>query len=115
MKTVTLNAYVIISMLISLLAFYSGMLPAGTNPKLIMWFAGAGSFLSIILKVFFPSGTWTGKGASTLFWVVNGGVFLSAVLTSWGGIGLVSATVVTAVVGTVNVLLSYIGVTPNRA
>lgn len=101
-------------MIISLLAFYSGMLPEGTDPKVIMWMAAAGSLLSLVLKQFFPSGVWVGSGMKALFWVINIGVFVSAVLTSWNGIGVIGASVTTMIVGTINVLLSYLGYVPNK-
>lgn len=119
MKTVTINAYMIISILISLLAFYSGILPADTNPKIILWLTAIGSAFGLILKTFFPSGTWAGDGAKWTFYVVNGAVLVSAVATSWGGIGLIAAGTVTAIVGTINILLGSFGYIPgsttNRA
>lgn len=113
MKTTTVNAYMIISMVIALLAFYAGALPSTTDPKLIMWLAGGGSALSIILKQFFPSGTWTGTGASASFYILNGLVVVAAILPSWGELGIISASVASIIVGGLNVLLSYFGYVPN--
>ena len=110
MKTTTLNVYVVISMLASLLAFYANMLPADTNPKIILWMGGISSGLSLVLKYFFPSGTWIGKGWQASFWIVNVLSFICLLLPVWGTMGLVGATTVTAIVGTANILLTALGV-----
>jgi hypothetical protein len=110
MKTTTVNAYVVISMIISLLAFYANLLPEGTNPKIILWMGGISSGLSLFLKYFFPSGTWIGSSWSNTFWIVNVAAFVGLLLPVWGNMGLMSASLVTAIIGTINIILTAFGV-----
>jgi hypothetical protein len=110
MKTLSINVNTILLIVIALLAFYTKALPADTNPKVILWMMAAGSALSLVAKTLFPSGQWIGKGQQAAFWVLNIGVILSGVLTDWGGIGLVNASFVAMAIGTINVLLTGLGV-----
>lgn len=110
MKTTTVNIYVVLSMIVSLIAFYTHMLPEGTNPKIILWLGGVSSALSMFLKYFFPSGTWVAKGWSITFWIVNIVAFLSVVLPVWGDMGLIKASIVTGVIGSLNIILTAFGV-----
>lgn len=112
MKTISVNVSMILSMLITFLAFYSSNVV--TDPKIILWMTAAGSALSMVLKYFFPSGTWKGTGASASFWTINIIVFVSAVVTSWGGLGIIGAATVSTIVGTFNILLSFLGYTQNK-
>lgn len=109
MKTVTVNAYVVISMVVALIGFWSGNLPADTNPKLIAWMLGTSAALSLVLKTFFSTGQWAAKSWSTAFWILNGGTFVMTVLSTWGNMGLIPMSVVTGVVGTVNILVMTLG------
>lgn len=112
MKTTTVNTFVVIvSIVIALLGFYANLLPAGTNPKVILWMGGIASGLSLVLKYFFPSGEWVGQGWSGAFWAVNVASFIGLLLPIWGDMGLVSASVVTMVVGTINIVLTTLGIT----
>lgn len=109
MKTLTLNAYVVISMIVALIGFWSGNLPVDTNPKLIAWMLGTSAALSLVLKTFFSSGQWAAKGWSTAFWIVNGGTFVMTVFSTWGNMGLIPMSIVTGVVGTLNILVMALG------
>lgn len=110
MKTVSINAYVVISMVIALIGFWSGNLPESTDPKLISWLLGVSAALSLVLKTFFASGQWVAKSWSTVFWAVNIGTFVATLLSLWGTMGLVPMSIVTGAVGTINILVSSFGV-----
>lgn len=109
MKTVSINAYVVISMVIALIGFWSGNLPETTDPKLISWMLGVSAALSLVLKTFFASGEWSAKSWSAVFWAVNVGAFAATLLSLWGSMGLVPMSLVTGVIGTINILVSSMG------
>lgn len=110
MKTITLNAFSIISMIGALLLLYSGYLTE-SSPRLALWMGAVASASTVVLRTFFPTGTWIAAGWNAALWIVNGGYIASMILSLWSDMGVVSATVVNIIVGTINVVISYFGVT----
>ena len=108
-KTVTLNAYMIISMIATLVSFGQG---ANTNSTVGLIFTAIGMATSCILVGWFPNGNWAGDKWTKTVFAFNAVAMVSLILTNYINANLFGGTFnyyAGIVVGAINIILRYAG------